>query len=397
MSAEVGTAEREARTAWSALAEPGDRDAGRLVAALGAHQALAWVRRGVVDLGAAASDLRGLAPDHARGIVAAHERWARRLDVALQPHAARAAAIGARVVVSGDLEWPRALDDLGDAAPFALWVRGEGDLASLWERSVAVVGSRAATAYGEHCAASLAGELADAGWTVVSGGAYGIDAAAHRAALTAGATVAVMAGGVDRLYPAGNDELLRRVLERGCVISEVPPGFAPHRSRFLARNRLIATARATVVVEAAWRSGALSTAHHAAELCRPVAAVPGPVTSAASTGCHRLIRDGAAVLVTHAGEVIELAASITDELPDIGRDPRAATSSKGAKPAPPEFATPHERAAYDALGRRPARADQIAAVAGLGLRDALAALGSLELRGLAASDSGGWTKAPQTP
>src|SRR5690606_34576118 len=117
------------------------------------------------------------------------------------------------------------------------------DLASLWERSVAVVGARAATAYGEHCAASLAGELADAGWAVVSGGAYGIDAAAHRAALTAGATVAVMAGGVDRLYPAGNDELLRRVLERGCVISEVPPGFAPHRSRFLARNRLIATAR----------------------------------------------------------------------------------------------------------------------------------------------------------
>src|SRR5450756_1961145 len=191
--------------------------------------------------------------------------------------------------------------------------------------------------------------LADAGWTVVSGGAYGIDAVAHRAALAAGGTtVAFLAGGVDRLYPAGNATLLAAIQESGgSLVSEVPPGSVPSKVRFLQRNRLIAAAsRATVVVEAAWRSGALSTATHAAGLLRPVGAVPGPVTSAASAGCHRLLRDGCAVCVTDAADALPL--------------------------------------------RRPAPVESIARSAGLTVSEVRSGLGRLELAGLAEQDGGRW-------
>jgi DNA processing protein len=174
---------------------------------------------------------------------------------------------------------------------------------------VSIVGSRASTAYGEHVTALLAAGVAERGFTVVSGGAYGVDATAHRACIGAeGETVAVMAGGVDRFYPPGNHALLRRVIDCGAVVSESPPGAVAYKARFLSRNRLIAAlTSATVVVEAAWRSGALSTARHAAGLMRPVGAVPGPVTSMASGGCHQLLRDGIATCVTDAAEVAELA------------------------------------------------------------------------------------------
>ena len=210
-----------------------------------------------------------------------------------------------------------------------------------FRRAIAIVGSRSSTAYGEHVAATLSAGVADAGWTVVSGGAYGIDARVHRAALAAdGATVAVMAGGVDRLYPLGNADLLARVLETGAIVAEQPPGFPPHRSRFLTRNRIIAAAAATVVVEAAHRSGALSTAHHAAELGRPVGAVPGPVTSASSAGCHRLIRNGA-VCVTSPDDVLEMVTPLDASRPD-STGPRPRTRTR-------DFATGGERAAYDAI------------------------------------------------
>lgn len=192
--------------------------------------------------------------------------------------------------------------------PLALWVRGAGDLRSLGVRSLAVVGSRAATAYGEHVASDFAYGVAQRDVVIVSGGAYGIDAAAHRGALAAdGVSVLVSAGGLDRPYPSGNRNLYSRTAERGLLISERPPGSAPHRQRFLSRNRLIAAlGSATLVVEAAHRSGALNSARYARDLGRPVLAVPGPVTSAMSVGCHALIRrdEDPARLVTSVADVL---------------------------------------------------------------------------------------------
>ena len=285
-----------ALVAWSSIAEPSDPIAHALVAALGAREALAWVRLAVADSVAATRDLCRVAePATVIRAVEAAGRWAPRLaHHRAEDHCERAARVGARAVVRGSPEWPTALDDLGAATPYCLWVRGSANIAEVFSRAISIVGSRASTAYGEHVAATLAAGVVDEGWAVMSGGAYGIDARAHRGALAAeGTTVAVLAGGVDSLYPRGNADLLARVIETGAVVAEQPPGFPPHRSRFLTRNRVIAAAAATVVVEAAHRSGAHSTAHHAAELGRPVGAVPGPVTSASSAGCHRLIRNGA--------------------------------------------------------------------------------------------------------
>ncbi|WP_131747956.1 DNA-processing protein DprA [Frankia sp. Cppng1_Ct_nod] len=228
------------------------------------------------------------------------------------------ARLGGRIVCPGDSEWPDALDVLGRMSaatqaepgePLALWVHGSGNLGQLCERAVAVVGSRAATAYGTTVAADLASGLADRGWTVVSGAAFGIDAAAHRGALAAGGpTIAVLAGGVDVAYPRAHADLLGRIRENGLLLSEAPPGSLPYRGRFLTRNRIIAgLTRGTVLVEAGHRSGALNTARHARGLGRVVMAVPGPVTSALSVGCHRLLRTHReqTVLVTDAAEVCE--------------------------------------------------------------------------------------------
>ncbi|MDX2355627.1 DNA-processing protein DprA [Dietzia sp. PP-33] len=237
---------------------------------------------------------------------------------------AAAGEVGAHLLVPGDPGWPaHALEPLdrprwrrggrGGVAtalrPLGLWWRGTADPALSLGRSVAVVGTRAPTPYGRAVTADLAAGVCAEGFAVVSGGAFGIDAAAHRAALGAGGcTIAVLAGGVDRLYPRGNDGMLRAVAESGAVISAQAPGTGVTRYRFLDRNRLIAAlSRATVVVEAAARSGALSTAAWAAALDRPVGAVPGPVTSVASVGCHLLVRDRGAVLVGRTADVIELA------------------------------------------------------------------------------------------
>jgi DNA processing protein len=201
-------------------------------------------------------------------------------------------------------------------APVALWARGAADLAQVGPRSLAVVGSRAATAYGTHVAADLAYGLASRDVVVVSGGAFGIDAAAHRGALAAeGVSVLVSAGGLDRPYPSANHGLYQRIAERGLLISEHPPGSAPHRQRFLSRNRIVAAlGAATLVVEAAVRSGALNSARYARQLGRPVLAVPGPVTSALSAGCHALIRraDDPAQLVTSVAEVLPFCGALSE-------------------------------------------------------------------------------------
>ena len=384
------TAERMARAAWSALVEPGDRVAGALLRILGAAHALAWARaaaRGAVDwsvLLTAAGEEMG-AVDRAR-LGRALLRWAGRLE-ALRPEHDLGALLrlGGHLVVPGDDEWPRGLDDLGDAAPPALWVRG-GLLA---RSTVAVVGARASTTYGERVAYDLAHGLATRGSCVASGGAYGIDAAAHRGALGAGGpTLAVLAGGVDRAYPAGNARIFEETVGTGgALVSEVPPGSLPTRSRFLQRNRVIAAlSDATVVVEAAWRSGALSSAHHAAALLRPVGAVPGPVTSAASAGCHRLLREGHAVCVTDADEVAELLPGGLHRAGDVrtsdGAVPLGVLSDLGTRVVQ----------VHDALPLRGGLDEStIATRAGTSVAEARAALGILQLEDLAVREGGRWT------
>ncbi|WP_456786505.1 DNA-processing protein DprA [Cellulomonas sp. P5_C5] len=384
-----------ARATWSALVEPGDAVAGTLVGLLGAVEALEWVREAVRH----APDLTRL--EHAHGplldadrrrVVTALARWAVRLPDC-DPHRAlgHLERLGGTVLVPGDPRWPSALDDLGTGTPFCLWLRGEPDLRAVLAASVAVVGSRAATTYGERVAFDLADGLAAQSVCVVSGGAYGIDAAAHRGAVARGGqTLVILAGGVDRAYPAGNARLLDAVVgSGGALVSEVPPGSLPTKSRFLQRNRLIAAAgRATVVVEAAWRSGAMSTAHHAARLLRPVGAVPGPVTSMASAGCHRLLREGVAVCVTDAAEVRELAGVIGSGLvavADAARsaDDRAARRIDGLEPLALRV--------LDALSRRvPTDLDRVASLAGVTVAEARGAVGLLELDGWAVRRGTGW-------
>ncbi|WP_421740786.1 DNA-processing protein DprA [Cellulomonas sp.] len=382
-----------ARATWSALVEPGDAVAGTLVGLLGAQGALAWVRhalRGAPELSRLEAVRGPLADPDRRRIERALARWAVRLpDCDPVRDLDRLDRLGGALLVPGDPRWPVALDDLGPEAPFGLWVRGTADLGRSLVRSAAIVGSRAATSYGERVAFDLADGLAADGVWVVSGGAYGIDAAAHRGAVARhGRTLVLLAGGVDRAYPAGNARLLEAVVGAGgALASEVPPTSLPTKSRFLQRNRLIAAAgRATVVVEAAWRSGAMSTAHHAARLLRPVGAVPGPVTSMASAGCHRLLRDGVAVCVTDAAEVRELAGLIGA---DLASDAEAAADARVARPH--DALDPVTRRVLDALPRRtPAQLDRVASVAGVTVAEARGAVGLLELEGWAARRGDGW-------
>ncbi|OOV33357.1 DNA protecting protein DprA [Streptomyces avermitilis] len=296
--------ERLARVALTRIIEPGDEIGGR------------WLR----EYGAVAVARRLVEGGEPFPRVSA-KRWAglrgRAAQARPERDLAEARQAGARFVCPGDAEWPAQLDDLADARPTGLWVRGRPSLRMWALRSVAVVGARACTEYGAHMAAALGAGLAERGWVVVSGGAYGVDGAAHRGALGAGgATVAVLACGVDQPYPRGHTELITRIAEQGLVVGELPPGDHPTPSRFILRNRVIAAlTRGTVVVEAAYRSGALVTARAAQRLGRFTMGVPGPVTSGLSAGVHELLR-GDAVLVSDAAEVAELVGDIGELAPD---------------------------------------------------------------------------------
>ncbi|WP_347943821.1 DNA-processing protein DprA [Sphaerisporangium sp. TRM90804] len=291
--------------------------------------------------------------------------------------------LGARLVMPGDLEWPTQLDDLGPERPLALWLHGRADLRFSCLRSVAVVGSRAATAYGVHVAAELSAGLSEAGWGVISGGAYGVDAAAHRGTLAGHAeTIAVLACGTDVPYPAANQMLFEAVRSRGLLVSECPPGARPTRPRFLIRNRVIAAlSRGTVVVEAAIRSGALNTAAHAVALRRHLAAVPGPVTSENSAGCHRLIRRAEAVCVTSARDVIELVGAMGDDLAPEQRGPVLPRDALAADTRSVLEAVPAKRGAGPAT---------IAVAAGVDLMAALSHLGALAAAGYVERTDNGW-------
>lgn len=255
----------------------------------------------------------------------------------------RAEQADARIVIPGDPEWPTQLDDLGPQRPWALWIRGNGALRLGVNRAVAIVGARSCTTYGERIGAELAAHIAGEGFPVVSGGAYGIDAAAHRGALAAdGVTVAVLACGVDVAYPTAHASLFERIAEQGAIISEAPPGAHPTKPAFLVRNRLIAAlSYGTVVVEARLRSGSISTYAHARALHRMLMAVPGPVDSAESAGVHVLLQDDAQ-LVTSGADVLRLVAPLEATAATLDARPQTEWDTLG----------PAERHVHEAMPAR---------------------------------------------
>lgn len=386
--------ERIARAALSRLMEPQDIVGLALVRAVGALDALG-IATGELSAGASVEreitallSQDGTTPTWT-GMATSQRRWAPRVrDLAPERDLATMRRLGGRLVIPGDELWPGQLADLGLQEPLCLWWRGPERPIPSPRRIIAVVGSRDSTSYGASVAGDFAHGLAQRGYSVVSGGAYGIDAHAHRGALSGGAsdmpTIAVMAGGVDRFYPAGNEDLLRTVTHQGALIAEVPPGSAPTRYRFLQRNRLIAAlASVTVVVEARWRSGALNTAHHAESIGRIVATVPGSIHSANSAGCHRLLRDGGAVCVTDVGEVAELS----------GRSGEWMAADKGTPAEPQDGLSLEDLILLDALPLRSASSvDKLATVAGLSPDAVRAGLGRLGLLGLASSERGAWKR-----
>ncbi|TPW72352.1 DNA-processing protein DprA [Schumannella sp. 10F1B-5-1] len=415
----AGVEERFARGVWSCLVEPGDRVAGALVSVLGAPAALrplvddsgvdGWIallERAVADATGAETVADGAGSDPGEllareELAAAAARWSPRFATrAVELAFRQAERFATRLVVPDDASWPERLDDLGAHRPLALWSRGDAALLGGLDDAIALVGARAATGYGEHVTAECSAGLVDRGYAIVSGAAYGIDGVAHRAALASGGTtVAVLAGGLDRFYPSGHEALLQRIVDRGVVISEVPAGSAPTKWRFLQRNRLIATlAGATVVVEAGRRSGSLNTAGHAAELGRPLGAVPGPVTSTASAGCHRLLRDYGATCVTNADEIAELAPhSGAASTPGATSGEHAAdgASSGSGRRSVGEVDGATLRV-LDALAPRAARTvAQLAAASGLAPDRVSAVLGMLELEGGVRQAGAGWVRSPR--
>ncbi|MDR6436060.1 DNA processing protein [Paenarthrobacter nicotinovorans] len=390
--------ERIARAALARLMEPQDSVGLALVRALGAVDALG-VATGELPTGPALEKeisallLEAGGPSTWAGLTASLRRWAPRTkDLAPDRDLETMRRLGGRLIIPGDDLWPEQLSDLGLQEPLCLWWRGQEQPLPPVGRTIALVGSRDSTSYGASVTGDFAYALAQRGYTVVSGGAYGIDAHAHRGALGGGAaslpTIAVMAGGVDRFYPSGNDDLLRAVATQGAVVSEVPPGSAPTRYRFLQRNRIIAAlASVTVVVEARWRSGALNTAHHAESIGRVVATVPGSIHSANSAGCHRLLREGGAICVTDAGEIAELAGAIGE-------------SNSGAadvESAIHDGLSLEDLILLDALPLRSASSvEKLTVVAGLSPDAVRAGLGRLGLMGLASSERGAWKRAGNT-
>jgi DNA processing protein len=372
--------ERRARVALSFLANPGDPVLGAALRVIPAAEILA-AAAGSVGSGEAKLASRAETP----ALAGAIRRWRDRLGEV--PSTARLAAwqqSGLRLVMPGDAEWPTQLDDLGDARPVLLWARGTADLRYACLNSVSIVGARAATGYGNHVGLEMAAMISESGMTVISGGAFGIDASAHRGALAAGGlTVAVLAGGLNYGYPRSHSELFRAVAGQGALVSECPPDQGPTRPGFLIRNRIIAAlSRGTVVVEAALRSGALNTARHARELCRPVMAVPGLVTSEQSAGCHELIREYGAMCVTCARDVIEHV------------EPSATGPHTGPRHGPAVPRDHLEPAARAVLEEIPARGGRgpaaIAVAAGVDLDTAVRCLGALSAGGFIRRCDQGW-------
>ncbi len=383
--------ENFARSAWSVICEPGDGFAGFLISLMGAAAALEAEVHGLsskqlkaqlISQGADAIDLDSFGVFeklHAE----ARERWKPRLNQELIRTALyKINKVGGFVMTPSHPDWPAQLNDLEKHAPLALWVRGKSSALRQLEHSIAIVGSRGATSYGEFATDSMVSALVPKGFSVVSGGAYGIDGIAHRSTLALrGNTVAVMAGGLDKFYPSGNSDMLRRISQTGAVISEVPPGTIPSKWRFLQRNRLIsALGQSTLVIEANWRSGALNTVSHSERLERPIYAVPGPITSPKSAGTNKLISDNRAQLVVDGDDLLE-------RLGETGRvTSQLELDGLGAI----------EKRVLDALGFDVLEIAEICSSAGLTRDEARFGLSSLELEGLVLRRDNTWTKSQTT-
>ncbi|MEU9148242.1 DNA-processing protein DprA [Streptomyces sp. NPDC048349] len=372
----AGEQEVLARAALTRVLEPGEERGGR------------WLREyGAVGLIRMLTGPEGEGPG---GVGAERLAGYRRRAALADPRRdlALAAESGGRFVCPGSAEWPRQLDDLGDARPVGLWLRGRPNLRTWALRSVAVVGARACTPYGAHMAQTLAAGLAERGWIVVSGAAYGIDAAAHRGALASGgATAAVLACGVDVAYPRGHAGLLGRIAGQGLILGELAPGSHPTPSRFVLRNRVIAAlTRGTVVVEAAHRSGSLVTARRAQALGRFTMGIPGPATSGLSAGVHELLR-GEAVLVTDAAEVVELVGAIGELAPER-RGPVFARDLLDRETGRVLEALP---------AGRPAHVDEVARACGNGTDEVIGRLYELHSLGFVERQGDGWQLTGPSP
>ena len=379
------------RSAWSVICEPGDGFAGFVVSKIGAVAALETEVQGLPSKNLKAKLLAagvGELELDAFGVfekahAEARERWKSRISLEMIRVALfKIAKVGGFVMTPSDPNWPEQLNDLEPHSPFALWVRGDGSALGKLEQSVSIVGSRGATSYGENATDSMVSALVPKGFSIVSGGAYGIDGIAHRSTLALrGNTVAVMAGGLDKFYPSGNSDLLRRVSQTGAVISEVPPGTIPSKWRFLQRNRLIsALGQSTLVIEANWRSGALNTVSHCERLERPIYALPGPITSPKSAGTNKLIAEGRAQLVVDGDDLLER----------LGETIRVTTQQEldglGAI----------EKRVFDALGYDVLEIAEICSSAGLTRDEARFGLSNLELDGLVLRRDNAWTKSQTT-
>ena len=294
-----------AAAALSIVTEPGDRMAGALAKALGRHGLLQLLIDGfeparvldAVHQVSAADYLVEIFGDLPGTVADSRQRWLPRFSKqSVLNVLQRAKQLDLSLLLQGDDNWPTGLDDLEEGAPAIIFTQGNHKLLGRLAKAVSIVGSRACTEYGAKVTAKLVSELTFHKRFTVSGGAIGIDSYVHSHSLRNSlATVAVMAGGLDRKYPSSNSSLFQAIARNGVLIAELAPGVAPTRWRFLQRNRLIAAlSPTTVVIEAGIRSGSIRTANNALELDRELFAVPGPLTSASSAGTNALIAEGKA-------------------------------------------------------------------------------------------------------
>lgn len=372
----------KAAATWSLLCEPGDSMAGMLRRFLGVEESLYEIRRAKT-----AKDLLPLlpndsfrAPQFLSTLEDSLESWKRRLAIVSVDKAIETLSTLNGTLLSAESPlWPKGLFDLGDSAPALLWVLGQVNTLQN-PKTLSIVGSRIASSYGLEVTKDLVKTAVARDFVIVSGGALGIDASAHKNALSLGGkTIAIMAGGLDRLYPAKNLDLFQEIQQSGAVISEMPPGTAPARWRFLQRNRLIAAiGQATVVVEAGFRSGSLNTAGHANELDKPVGAIPGRINSTRSAGCHRLIKERRAELISTPADLEELlgvwAKEVANEFQLSGLQTRA----------------------LDSFGSFEQGPERVAQISGMTLNEVGFALDSLSKLGLVVQTSNGWVKTSNT-
>lgn len=372
---------------WCAVSEPADPDVHTLRSVLGDEEAIAWVKSD--QLHALPSELWG-SEHQVKRWTQAYERWRPR-SMSANPDSDLATVhdLGGSFIIPGDARWPDDLEILADKQPWGLWVWGEVPQS----RSCAIVGARASSNYGNYHAREIASELAQNNVNVISGGAFGIDIAAHRGACEAGGrTFAVMAGGLGELYPASHAHDFRTFVDSGGgIISEVPPMWRPARWRFLERNRLVAAlSHVTVVIEAGLRSGALSTARQAMEMGREVAALPGMVTHEMSKGCHELLRNGA-TLIRHGHDIVDMmpgwnSAETQDLLfgSPVEEDQGIAALDRT------------QRRVWEALPRRGSMSlERLSTESGLSRQELFSALAILEIRGFIARTPHGWKRVEQ--